>query len=161
MFVGKNPWQSHGFPRARTVLKAIANDPDRTLIVIDPRRTETADLADIHLQVRPGTDAWALAALLAVLVEEDLVADRWLAEHANGLDELLAELGAHRRSPTGATAPVSTRTTCGPWPAASPRAESVSIFEDLGIQQAPHSTLNSTSRSCSTCSPATSASPGR
>ena len=92
VFVGKNPWQSHGFPRARTVLKAVANDPDRTLIVIDPRRTETADLADHHLQVRPGGDAWALGALLAVLVDEDLLADRWLAEHATGLDELRAEL---------------------------------------------------------------------
>ena len=43
VFWGKNPWQSHGFPQARKVLKAIANDPDRTLIVIDPRRTESAD----------------------------------------------------------------------------------------------------------------------
>jgi len=31
VFVGKNPWQSHGFPRARTVLKAVANDPERAL----------------------------------------------------------------------------------------------------------------------------------
>jgi anaerobic selenocysteine-containing dehydrogenase len=57
-FLGKNPWQSHGVPRARTVLKDIAKDPARTMIVVDPVRTETADLADIHLQVRPGTDAW-------------------------------------------------------------------------------------------------------
>ena len=47
VFVGKNPWQSHGFPQARRVLKAIANDPSRSMIVIDPRRTETADLADL------------------------------------------------------------------------------------------------------------------
>ena len=92
MFVGKNPWQSHGFPRARTVLKAIVNDPERSLIVIDPRRSETAEMADIHLQVRPGTDAWCLAALLGVLVEESLVDGDWLAEHANGLDELRAHL---------------------------------------------------------------------
>src|SRR5262245_47148836 len=50
VFVGKNPWQSHGFPRARAVLREIAGDPQRTLIVIDPRRTETAELADYHLQ---------------------------------------------------------------------------------------------------------------
>jgi anaerobic selenocysteine-containing dehydrogenase len=36
-------------PRARTTLKEIAADPKRTLIVIDPRRTETAELADLHL----------------------------------------------------------------------------------------------------------------
>ena len=41
MFLGKNPWQSHGFPEARRVLRAIANDADRTMIVIDPRRTKT------------------------------------------------------------------------------------------------------------------------
>ena len=54
VFVGKNPWQSHSIPHARTTLRAIAKDPVRAMIVIDPRRTETAELADIHLQVRPG-----------------------------------------------------------------------------------------------------------
>jgi len=60
VFLGKNPWQSHGIPRARITLREIARDPARTLIVIDPVRTETAELADIHLQPRPGTDAWLL-----------------------------------------------------------------------------------------------------
>src|SRR4029453_14404899 len=68
VFVGKNPWQSHGFPRARAVLREIARDPKRALVVIDPRRTETAELADFHLQVKPGMDAFVLAALLACLV---------------------------------------------------------------------------------------------
>ena len=58
VFVGKNPWQSHGMPLARTTLKAISADPERSMIVIDPRTTETADLADFHLRVKPGTDAW-------------------------------------------------------------------------------------------------------
>ena len=49
VFVGKNPWQSHGFPHARTTLKEIARDPNRSIIVLDPRRTETAELADFHL----------------------------------------------------------------------------------------------------------------
>lgn len=56
IFLGKNPWQSHGISRARITLRDIAKDPYRCLIV-DPRRTESADLADIHLQVKPGTDA--------------------------------------------------------------------------------------------------------
>ncbi len=64
VFWGKNPWQSHGFPQARRVLKAIAKDPDRKMIVVDPRRTESADLADIHLRPAPGGDAHLLAALL-------------------------------------------------------------------------------------------------
>ena len=68
VFIGKNPWFSHGIPRARVTLREIAKDPGRCLIVVDPRRSETADLADIHLAPRPGTDAWLLAAMVAVIV---------------------------------------------------------------------------------------------
>ena len=142
VFVGKNPWQSHGFPRARTTLKAIANDPGRALVVIDPRRSETADLADHFLQVRPGTDAFCLAALLAVLVEEDLVDHRFLDEHTSNGDSLWAAVATVPIAEFCARAGVDetdVRTVARRIAA----AESVSIFEDLGIQQAPHSTLNS------------------
>jgi anaerobic selenocysteine-containing dehydrogenase len=70
VFVGKNPWQSQSFPRARVTLRELSRDPERALIVVDPVRTETAELADFHLRVRPGTDAWALAALLGAIVQE-------------------------------------------------------------------------------------------
>src|SRR5262250_712757 len=73
LFLGKNPWHSHSIPRARVTLKEIAADPARTLIVVDPRRTETAELADIHLAVKPGSDAWLLVALIAILIETDLI----------------------------------------------------------------------------------------
>ena len=63
VFIGKNPWMSQSFPRARVVLKEIAKDPGRSMIVIDPVLTDTAKLADFHLRVRPGTDAWCLAAM--------------------------------------------------------------------------------------------------
>ncbi|HVN27663.1 MAG TPA: molybdopterin-dependent oxidoreductase, partial [Candidatus Binataceae bacterium] len=88
VFVGKNPWQSHGFQSARPTLRKISADPNRTLIVIDPRRTETAELADYHLQVRPGADAFCLSAMLAVMVQEDLIAHDFLREHASGGAEL-------------------------------------------------------------------------
>jgi anaerobic selenocysteine-containing dehydrogenase len=142
LFVGKNPWQSHGFPRARTTLKEIARDPARSIIVIDPRRTETADLADIHLQVRPGTDAWCLAALGAVLVQEGLLDKGWLAEHATGVDEVVARLAD---IPVEAYCEVA-NVDQGLVRAAARRiasAESVAVFEDLGIQMAPNSTLSS------------------
>ena len=42
------------------------------VIVIDPRRTETAANADIHLQIRPGTDAVVLGAMLHVIFAEGL-----------------------------------------------------------------------------------------
>jgi anaerobic selenocysteine-containing dehydrogenase len=94
VFVGKNPWHSHGFPRARATLKAISQDPGRALVVIDPRRTETAELADHHLQIRPGTDAFCLSALLGVLVEEDLVDHAFLDRRTNGFPALREALVA-------------------------------------------------------------------
>ena len=142
VFVGKNPWQSHGFPRARTVLKAINNDPARAMIVIDPRRTETAELADIHLQLIPGTDAWCLSALLAVLVTEDLVDHFWIAQHTIDFDAVAEVVRGIDIASYCAIAGLTEDAVR----AAARRiaaAASVSIFEDLGIQQAPHSTLNS------------------
>ncbi len=142
LFLGKNPWHSHGIPRARTTLKEFARDPSRCLIVVDPRRTETAELADIHLQVRPGTDAWCLAALCAVLVDEGLLAGRWLADHATGLDDVVAVL---RRVPIATFADITgiaedeLRSTARRIAAAA----SVAVFEDLGIQMSLHSTLAS------------------
>jgi anaerobic selenocysteine-containing dehydrogenase len=140
VFIGKNPWMSQSFPRARVVLNEIAKDPTRSMIVIDPVVTDTAKLADFHLRVRPGTDAWCLAALAAVLVQEKLCDESFLAEHVNGLQpvrEALADV------PVGEYAQ-----RCGVdedlLRAASRRvaaADSVSVFEDLGIQQAPNSTL--------------------
>jgi anaerobic selenocysteine-containing dehydrogenase len=142
VFIGKNPWQSHGFPHARSTLKEIARDPARSMIVIDPRRTETADLADIHLQVRPGTDAWCLAALGAVIVEEDLVDHPWVAEHTSGGDEVIAHLAkvpiARYCDISGVPEDlvrIAARRIAG--------ARSVAFAEDLGIQMSLHSTLSS------------------
>lgn len=140
VFVGKNPWMSQSFPRARVVLNDIAKDPTRSMIVIDPVLTDTAKLADFHLRVRPGTDAWCLAALAAVLVQEDLCDEAFLAEHVNGADEVREVL---------ATVPIDDYAlACGveeaQLRAAARRiasAASVAVFEDLGVQQGPNSTL--------------------
>ncbi|MFF5185843.1 molybdopterin-dependent oxidoreductase [Streptomyces sp. NPDC000345] len=140
MFLGKNPWQTHSFPRARPTLREIAKDPGRTMIVVDPRRSETADMADIHLQVRPGTDAWCLAALLGVIVQEDLVDRAFLDVHTTGVQAVLDVLAA---VDVGACAQA-----CGVDAAllrtAARRiatARSATTYEDLGVQQSPHSTL--------------------
>jgi anaerobic selenocysteine-containing dehydrogenase len=140
VFIGKNPWQSQSFPRARLVLRELARDPERTLIVIDPVVTESAKLADIHLRVRPGTDAWCLAALLGTIAQQDLVDRAFLDEHTTGADPVLATLreidvaacaarcGVPERQIRTAARRIATAT-------------SVSTFEDLGVQQAPNSTL--------------------
>ncbi|OBB41763.1 molybdopterin-dependent oxidoreductase [Mycobacterium sp. 852002-51961_SCH5331710] len=140
VFVGKNPWMSQSFPRARTVLNAIAKDPGRSMIVIDPVVTDTAKMADYHLRVRPGTDAWCLSALAAILVQENLCDETFLTEHVHGANAVREAL---QEVPVGEYA-----LRCGVDEelirAAARRigiAASVSVFEDLGVQQAPNSTL--------------------
>jgi len=140
MFLGKNPWFSHGMPQARVTLKAIAKDPARTMIVVDPRRSKTAELADIHLMLRPGTDAWLLAAIVAILLEEGLTDAAFLDAHAQGLAEVEASLG---------TVDVSAYCAHAGLPEAQVRqaarvlgrAKSVASYEDLGVQMNRHSTL--------------------
>ncbi len=140
LFVGKNPWLSHGIPHARTTLKAIANDPARSMVVIDPRRTETAELADFHLQVRPGRDAWLLAALAAVLVDESLLDRDFLAARASGLEPVTAAL---REVPIAEYCRISGVDEDLVRAAARriATASSVAVFEDLGVQMNRHSTL--------------------
>lgn len=140
VFVGKNPWMSQSFPRARVVLNEIAKDPLRSMIVIDPVVTDTAKMADFHLRVRPGTDAWCLAALAGILVQENLCDEAFLAEHVHGVGAVRAVLG---------DVPVAEYARrCGVdeelLRAAARRigaAGSVAVFEDLGVQQAPNSTV--------------------
>ncbi|HWM86878.1 MAG TPA: molybdopterin-dependent oxidoreductase [Kofleriaceae bacterium] len=140
LFLGKNPWHSHSIPRARVTLKQIAADPARTLIVVDPRRTETADLADIHLQVRPGGDAWLMAAILALLVEEDLIDREFLAAHATEVEPVLAALRSvpiaaccERAGLDEALVRRTARVIGG--------ARALASFEDLGVQMNRSSTL--------------------
>ena len=140
VFVGKNPWQSQSFPRARVTLRELSRDPSRSLIVIDPVRTETAELADFHLRVRPGTDAWALAALLGTIVQEGLADGAFLVAHTNGSEPVLSALAsvpvascADRCDVAEDLLRAAARRIAG--------ADSVSTFEDLGIQQGPHSVL--------------------
>jgi anaerobic selenocysteine-containing dehydrogenase len=140
LFLGKNPWFSHGIPRARVTLKEIAKDPARCLIVIDPRRSETAELADIHLQLRPGTDAWLLSALIGVIVQEGLVAKDWLAAHADGLDEITRRFEGVDVGAYASTCGIAEETLRDVARRIA-RASSFASFEDLGVQMNHHSTL--------------------
>ncbi|MDV6259776.1 molybdopterin-dependent oxidoreductase [Rhodococcoides yunnanense] len=141
VFVGKNPWQSHGMARARPTLKEIARDPERSMIVIDPRKSETAAMADYHLQLKPGTDVWCLAALDATLVQEDLIASEWLRANAVGVEEVLTLLREVDIADYSRRCGVPEETIRAAARRIG-RAGSVSTYEDLGIQQAPNATVN-------------------
>jgi len=121
-------------------LKQIAKDPARTMIVIDPRRSETAAMADIHLQVKPGTDAWLLAAMAAIVVDEQLVDRAFVDTYTAGYDAVAAALGdipiagfCARAGVDEALVRRAVRRIAA--------ATSVASFEDLGVQMNRHSTL--------------------
>jgi anaerobic selenocysteine-containing dehydrogenase len=93
LVLGANPLASNGSlmtaPDVRARLRAIQQRGGR-VVVIDPRRTETARIADTHVFIRPGTDALALLALLHVAVVEHPPRPGRLAEHLEGLDTVRA-----------------------------------------------------------------------
>lgn len=140
MFLGKNPWHSHSFPHARTTLKHLARDPARTMIVVDPRRSETAAMADIHLQVRPGTDAWLLAAMVGRLIQTGAIDQAFVDAHTQGLAAVQAAFGelpvAEYAARAGIDEALLSRTVD-----VIAAASSFASYEDLGVQMNRHSTL--------------------
>src|SRR5215218_8958993 len=93
LLLGANPLVSNGSlltaPNMRGRLRAIRERGGK-VVVIDPRRTRTAEEASEHHFIRPGTDALLLAAIACTILEEGLDDPGQLAGHVNGLDEVRA-----------------------------------------------------------------------
>jgi anaerobic selenocysteine-containing dehydrogenase len=89
MAIGWNGMMSHHIPQARRVLTRISKDPDKLLVVVDPRRSETAKIANIHLALRPGTDALLLKAMIAIILREGMQNREYIGRHVNGFQEIL------------------------------------------------------------------------
>ena len=85
---GWNGMESHQMPRAPLVLKGFSKDPERLLVVIDPRRSETAAIANIHLPVRPGSDALLIKAMIAIIVAEGWESKAYIKEHVAGWETI-------------------------------------------------------------------------
>jgi anaerobic selenocysteine-containing dehydrogenase len=93
LMLGANPYESNGslctapdFPGRLKALRARGGK----LVVVDPRRTRTGDVADEHVPVRPGTDAYLLFGMVHTLFAEDLVRLGELAGHVTGVEEVRA-----------------------------------------------------------------------
>ena len=91
LVLGANPVVSNGSlmtaPGIKKRLKALRARGGR-LVVVDPRRTETAEIADHHVSIRPGTDAFFLFAVIATLFEEGLVRLGRLEAFTNGVERV-------------------------------------------------------------------------
>ncbi|MCA1326020.1 molybdopterin-dependent oxidoreductase [Herbaspirillum sp. alder98] len=73
--------------------------PHAKLVVIDPRRTATCELADLHLPVKAGTDVWLFNGLLSYLAHRGARDNAFIAAHTNGFDETLATADADCADP--------------------------------------------------------------
>lgn len=80
----------HYWPQVKAAQKAGAK-----LVVIDPVRTRTAEEADWHIQLLPGSDAALAMAVMHVMHRDGLVDEDYVRAHALGYDELVAKLAGH------------------------------------------------------------------
>jgi anaerobic selenocysteine-containing dehydrogenase len=88
LVLGWNGMQSHQIPQAPRQLQRIAKDPDKLLIVIDPRLSETAKIANMHLPIRPGTDALLLKAMIAIILKEGWENNAYMENHTSGFEQV-------------------------------------------------------------------------
>ena len=141
LLIGTNPIQSHGMPKARQTINEVSRDKSRTLVVIDPRNTETAKKADIFLPVKPGKDAYLLSALLGVLVQEDLVDHEFIGKRTLGYEEIkpyFMQIPVKEYGEIAGIGDEQIREVARGMAA----AKTMVVRSDLGIEMSVNSTLN-------------------
>ncbi|MDP3540091.1 MAG: molybdopterin-dependent oxidoreductase [Azonexus sp.] len=89
---GANPAVAHPIV-FRAIEDAKAANPDLKIIVADPRRTESAEIADLHLPLKPGTDIALFNGMLHVLINEGLVDQAYVDAHTTGFAALTEVVG--------------------------------------------------------------------
>ncbi|MFF8989429.1 molybdopterin oxidoreductase family protein [Streptomyces sp. NPDC014983] len=92
LLVGGNPAET--MPPAVRYLRELKENGGR-LIVVDPRRTRTADLADLHVQPVPGTDLALALGLLHLIIADGLLDEAFIASRTTGFEQARAAAMAH------------------------------------------------------------------
>ena len=138
---GWNGMQSHQIPQAPRILTEMAKNPDKLLVIIDPRKSETARIADIHLPVAPGTDALLMKAMIAIILDQGWEKTSYLESQVEGFAKIrpwfsdmdiegaLAVCQLEYQQVFELCRLMTTRRWC--------------MHPDLGIYMGRHSTLNS------------------
>ena len=95
ILIGSNPAWAHPILYQRMVA-AKKNNPNMKIVVIDPRKTASCDIADLHLAIRSGTDAYLFNALLAYLADNGHCDQDYIEQFTNGFEEAVtqAKVGA-------------------------------------------------------------------
>jgi anaerobic selenocysteine-containing dehydrogenase len=138
---GWNGMQSHQMPRAPKVLMEMSKDPDRILVAVDPRKSETAAIADIHLPVRPGTDALLMKTMIAIILNEGWEAKDYIGKYVAGWDEIQSWFEDFDVKSAAGVCQVDYEQV---WQLCRlMTSRRWSVHTDLGIYMGRHSTLNS------------------
>jgi anaerobic selenocysteine-containing dehydrogenase len=87
LLIGANIADNHPI-----LCRRLQENPHRSLIVVDPRVTKTAMLADLHLPIRPRSDLALLNSLIHLVIEHDLVDHEYIDAHTTGFDALRASV---------------------------------------------------------------------
>jgi ferredoxin-nitrate reductase len=85
LIAGANPAWCHPVLFRRIENRKHSN-PDVKIIVVDPRRTQSCALADLHLQILPGTDVFLYNAIARSLIENGHTDDNFISQHTEGYD---------------------------------------------------------------------------
>ena len=85
---GWNGMESHQMPRAPLVLREFSKNPERLLVAVDPRKSETAAIANIHLSLRPGADSLLMKAMIALILENGWENTEYIKKYVEGFDTI-------------------------------------------------------------------------
>lgn len=84
--IGSNATVAH--PIIGNKMKRAVKYNGTKLIVVDPRKTELASMADVWLQLSPGSDVALINGLMKIIIDEDLIDHKYIEERVEGFDEL-------------------------------------------------------------------------
>ena len=139
LLIGTNTAACHPVTFERIRRRKLQAPARVKVLVVDPRKTRTADIADVSLPIRPGSDVALLNGLLYVLVHEGLIDARFIDRHVTGWAALRAVVEQYT--------PDRTAELCGVDPAQIceaarlfGRARAAMSFWSMGLNQSTHGT---------------------
>lgn len=139
--LGSNPRVSNRGHNANETFKRFSENPDQRLVVVDPRQTETTRQADCHLRTRPGSDAYLLLGIAAILTSSEGMANAaFIRDHTTDfavLQQSLAEVDIGEMAERCGIRAEELHSLAQELAS----ADSAAIMFDLAVEQLPFSTL--------------------
>jgi assimilatory nitrate reductase catalytic subunit len=102
LLIGANIADNHPLLAPR-----VLGNPDATVVVVDPRVTKTAMVADVHLAIRPRTDITLLNGMIKIIIDEGLVDRDYVDAHTEGYADLVAHVEPYKLERVAAECGVS------------------------------------------------------